>query len=86
MRRKALSLGLAAVLLLCGGTQKNERTAAALVQAAAASAIQSSTASPESGSITPEQFGARGAMAGQTTSRRWSPRCSVPVPPVCPSS
>ena len=60
MRRKALSLGLAAVLLLCGGTQKNERTAAALVQAAAVSAIQSSTASPESGSITPEQFGARG--------------------------
>lgn len=60
MRRKALSLGLAAVLLLCGGTQKNERTAAALVQAAAASTVQSSTASPESGSITPEQFGARG--------------------------
>ena len=60
MRRKALSLGLAAVLLLCGGTQKNERTAAALVQAAAASAIQSSTANPESGSITPEQFGAKG--------------------------
>ena len=60
MRRKALSLGLAAVLLLCGGTQKNERMAAALVQAAAASTIQSSTASPESSSITPEQFGARG--------------------------
>ena len=60
MRRKALSLGLAAVLLLCGGTQKNERMAAALVQAAAASTVQSSTASPESGSITPEQFGARG--------------------------
>ena len=60
MRRKALSLGLAAALLLCGGTQKNERMAAALVQAAAASTVQSSTASPESGSITPEQFGARG--------------------------
>ena len=57
MRRKALSLGLAAALLLCDGTQKNERMAVALVQAAAASTVQSSTASPESGSITPEQFG-----------------------------
>ena len=60
MRRKALSLGLAAALLLCGGTQQNEGTAAALVQAATASTVQSSTASPESGSITPERFGAKG--------------------------
>ena len=31
-----------------------------MVQAASASTIQSSTESPESGSITPEQFGAKG--------------------------
>lgn len=60
MRMKILSLGLAAALLLCGCAQKNERTTAASVQAAAVSVVQSSTARPVSVGITPEQFGAKG--------------------------
>ena len=60
MRRKALSLGLAAVLLLCGCGQKSETAAATPAQAVTASAAQSSTARPVSTGVTPEQFGAKG--------------------------
>ena len=59
MKLKALSLGLAAALLLCGCAQKNEKAVPSAAQTAPASAVQSSVSRTVSG-ITPEQFGAKG--------------------------